>query len=176
MLPAVSYFIILGFSKFFTEVKIKIRNINVLFPTFAIILTIILLLSTANEMPNILSNNNNLLVTNEQVEQASQWFMSYDPNYKNQNIYSDLWPSFSWYLKMNVKPVPIFKNNESFADVGAAKNNTFNQADSNQFNNYLVNNNVDYYFCVRPGLNLTSYKPLKEFDNALGNVIIYERK
>jgi len=71
--------------------------------------------------------------------------------------------------------VPIFKNNETFADVGAAKNNTFNQADSNQFNHYLVNNNVDYYFSVRPGLNLTSYKPIKEFDNALGNVIIYKR-
>jgi hypothetical protein len=176
MLPAVSYFMILGFNKFFTEIKIKIRNINVLFPIFVIILTIILLVSTATEMSNILSTNNNELVTNEQVEQASQWFMSYDPNYKNQNLYSDLWPNFSWYLKMNVKPVPIFKNNETFADSGAAKNNTFNQADSNQFNNYLINNNVDYYFSVRSGLNLTSYKPIKEFDNALGNVIIYERK
>jgi hypothetical protein len=175
MLPSVSYFMILGFNKFFTEVKIKIRNRNVLFPIFAIILTIILLVSTANEMPIILSTNNNELVTNEQVEMASQWFVSYDPNYKNQNLYSDLWPNFSWYLKMNVKPVPIFKNNETFADVGAAKNNTFNQADSNQFNHYLVNNNVDYYFSVRPGLNLTSYKPIKEFDNALGNVIIYKR-
>ena len=36
---------------------------------------------------------------------------SYDPNYKNKNIYSDLWPNFSWYLKTNVKPVPIFKDN-----------------------------------------------------------------
>ena len=178
MLPPVSYFMILGFNKVFNEVKMKIKigNRGILFSIFAIILTIILLLSTATEMPNILSTNKNELVTNEQVEMASQWFMSYDPNYRNQNIYSDLWPNFSWYLKMNVKPVPIFKNNESFADSGAAKNNTFNQADSNQFNNYLVNNNVDYYFSVRPGLNLTSYKPIKEFDNELGNVVIYERK
>jgi hypothetical protein len=175
MLPSVSYFMILGFNKVFNEVKIKIRNKNILFPIFAIILTIILLLSTTTEMPNIFSSNNDLLVTNEQVEMASQWFISYDPNYKNQNIYSDLWPNFSWYLKMNVKPVPIFKNNETFGDVGAAKNNTFNQEDSNQFNNYLVNNNVDYYFCVRPGLNLTSYKSIKEFDNVLGNVVIYKR-
>ncbi len=47
---------------------------------------------------------------------ASQWFISYDPDYKNQNIYSDLWPNFSWYLKTNVKPVPIFKDNQTFEE------------------------------------------------------------
>ena len=75
-----------------------------------------------------------------------------------------------------MKPVPIFKNNETFGDVGAVKNNTFNQEDSNQYNNYLVNNNVDYYFNVRPGLNLTSYKPIKEFDNSSNVVYIKEFK
>jgi len=74
-----------------------------------------------------------------------------------------------------VKPVPIFRDNETFADMGAPKNNTFNQEDSNQYNNYLLNNNVDYYFSVRPGLKLTSYKPIKEFDNSLGNVVVYKR-
>ncbi len=59
---------------------------------------------------------------------ASQWFVSYDPNYKNQNIYSDLWPNFSWYLKTNVKPVPVFKDNQTFPN--GVKNATFNQADS----------------------------------------------
>ncbi len=100
---------------------------------------------------------------------ASQWFESYDPDYKNQNIYSDLWPNFSWYLKTNVKPVPVFKDNQTFAN--GAKNETFNQADSNQFNNYLVTNNADYYLCVREGLNLTSYTPIKQF----GIVTIYKK-
>ena len=175
MIPPVSYFMILGFNKVFNAIKFKIRNKNILFPSFAIILTIILLFSVATEMSTIISANDNELVTNEQVQMASHWFMSYDPDYKNQNIYSDLWPNFSWYLKTNVKPVPIFKNNETFGDVGAPKNNTFNQEDSNQYNNYLVNNNVEYYFCVRAGLNLTSYKPIKEFDNPMGNVVIYKR-
>ena len=101
---------------------------------------------------------------------ASQWFVSYDPNYKNQNIYSDLWPNFSWYLKTNVKPVPIFKNNQTIKD-GGVTNNTFNQADSNQYNNYLLTNNADYYLCVRPGLNLTSYNPIKKF----GIITIYKK-
>ena len=35
----------------------------------------------------------------------------------------------------------------------------------------LVNNNADYYFSVDPGLNLTSYKPIKKF----GNVVIYAK-
>ena len=154
MVPPVAYFMILGLSKVFNTIKFKIRNKNVLFPSFAIILTIILLFSSATQIPDVLQANNNEAVTNEQVQMASEWFINYDPDYKNQNVYSDLWPNFSWYLKTNIKPVPIFKNNETFADVGGLKNSTFNQTDSNQFNNYLVNNNVEYYFCVRPGLKL----------------------
>jgi len=175
MMPPVAYFMILGLNKVFNIIKFKFKNKNILFPAFAIILTTILLFSSATVMSSIVSANNDELVTNEQVQNASQWFISYDPNYKDQNIYSDLWPNFSWYLKTNVKPVPIFRDNETFADMGAPKNNTFNQEDSNQYNNYLLNNNVDYYFSVRPGLKLTSYKPIKEFDNSLGNVVVYKR-
>ena len=131
---------------------------------------LIILLSTATQIPNIQNANNDKSNANPQMEQASQWFVSYDPDYKNQNIYSDLWPNFSWYLKTNVKPVPIFKDNHVFTD-GGVVNNTFNQNDSNAFNNYLVTNNADYYFNVRPGLNLTSYKPIKRF----GIVTIYEK-
>ena len=175
MMPPVAYFMILGLNKVFNIIKFKFKNKNILFPAFAIILTTILLFSSATVMSSIVSANNDELVINEQVQNASQWFISYDPNYKDQNIYSDLWPNFSWYLKTNVKPVPIFRDNETFADMGAPKNNTFNQEDSNQYNNYLLNNNVDYYFSVRPGLKLTSYKPIKEFDNSLGNVVVYKR-
>jgi len=50
-------------------------------------------------MSSIVSANNDELVINEQVQNASQWFISYDPNYKDQNIYSDLWPNFSCILR-----------------------------------------------------------------------------
>ena len=95
-------------------------------------------------------------------------------DYNNQNIYSDLWPNLSWYLKTDVKPVPVFKDNQTYID--GVKYNIFNQTDSNKFNNYLVTNNVDYYFCMRPLINLTSYYPIKEFNNNItGPLIIYKR-
>lgn len=168
MAPPVSYFIILVLSKISNTVNLKIRNINVIFPVIAIILTSTLLLSTINEIPDILIANNGETVANQQIELASQWFSNYDTNYTNQNIYSDLSPNFSWYLKTNVKQVPVFKNNQTFINVN---NNSFTQQDSNQFNNYLVTNNADYYLCIRQGLNLTSYTPIKQF----GSVIIYKR-
>ena len=169
MAPSIAYFMILGLSIVSNIIKLKFKNRDV-FPIFAILLTSIILLSTATQIPNIQNANNDKSNANPQMEQASQWFVSYDPDYKNQNIYSDLWPNFSWYLKTNVKPVPIFKDNHVFTD-GGVVNNTFNQNDSNAFNNYLVTNNADYYFNVRPGLNLTSYKPIKRF----GIVTIYEK-
>jgi len=169
MAPSVAYFMILGLSIISNSLKFMFKNRDV-FPIFAILLTSIILLSTATQIPNVMNANNDKTTANQQIEQASQWFVSYDPDYKNQNIYSDLWPNFSWYLKTNVKPVPIFKDNQVFKD-GGVVNNTFNQNDRNAFNNYLITNNAEYYFCVRPGLNLTSYKPIKRF----GIVTIYEK-
>ena len=101
---------------------------------------------------------------------ASEWFVNYDPNYKNKNIYSDLWPNFSWYLKTDVKKVPIFKDNQTF--LREVKNYSFNQEDSNEFNHYLESNNADYYFSVRQGLNLTSYEQIKQF----GYMSVYKKK
>ena len=170
MAPPVAYFMILGLGEISNNINIKFKNSNIVFPVLAIILTCIMLFTAASQISAILVSNNDKVTTNEQMKLASQWFESYDPDYKNQNIYSDLWPNFSWYLKTNVKPVPVFKDNQTFAN--GAKNETFNQADSNQFNNYLVTNNADYYLCVREGLNLTSYTPIKVF----GNVIIYKKR
>ena len=170
MAPPVAYFMILGLSGISSKIQFKIKNRNIIFPVLAILLTSIILLSTASEIPLILQSNNDKVIANNQMKIASQWLVSYDPNYKNQNIYSDLWPNFSWYLKTNVKPVPVFKDNQTFPN--GVKNATFNQADSDQYNNYLTTNNADYYISVRQGLNLTSYVQIKQF----GYVIIYKKK
>ena len=169
MAPPVVYFMILGLSEISNIHKFKIKNNNVIFPVLTIILTLIILFSNATLIPTIRQANNGDLIANQQIEMASQWFVNYDPNYKNQNIYSDLSPNFSWNLNTNVKQIPVFKNNQTFIGVN---NDSFTQEDSNEFNNYLVTNNADYYFCIRNGLNLTSYKPIKQF----GNVIIYKRE
>ena len=170
MAPPLAYFMILGLSEISKLIKVNIRNRNLTFPLLAIILTSIMLLSTAYQIPYILQTNQDNVIFNEQIESASAWFVNYNPNYKNENLYSDLWPNFSWYLKSNVKSVPVFKGNQTFL-VGVIDFN-FNQTDSNEFNQYLVSNNAQYYFSVRRGLNLTSYTPIKEF----GDLIIYKRK
>jgi hypothetical protein len=161
---------ILGLSGLTNKINFKIINRNSIFLLLAGILTFIMLISSISLIPNILESNHDKLIANEQMELTSQWFVNYDPNYKNENIYSDLSPNFSWYLKTNVKQVPIFKDNQTFSN--GIKNYTFNQEDSNQFNNFLTTNNADYYFCIREGLNLSSYYSIKE----LGYVTIYKKK
>jgi hypothetical protein len=170
MAPSLVYFMIMGLSEISKIIKINFRNRNITFPLIALVISFMVIFSTASQIPFILEENQDNVIFNQQIQSASLWFASYDPNYKNEKIYSDLWPNFSWFLKTNVKPVPVFKGNESFL-VGVI-DFSFNQTDSNQFNNYLVINNADYYFSVRNGLNLTSYTPIKKF----GDLIIYKKK
>ncbi len=169
MAPPVAYFMILGLSEISGRIHVQFKNQNLIFPALAIILTIIMLMSASSQIPAILSSNNDKVILNNEINQSSQWFMNYDPNYKNQNLYSDLGPNYSWYLQTDVKTVPVFKDNQTFAN--GVKNETFNQADSQQFNNFLITNNADYYICLREGLNLTDYTPIKQ----MGDVTIYKR-
>lgn len=169
MAPPIAYFMILGLSKVSKRINIQFRNRNIVFSILAIILVAIMLISTASQIPMILSSNNNKVILNKEIIQSSQWFTEFDPNYKDQNIFSDLGPNYSWYLKTDVKTVPVFKDNQTFAN--GVKNETFNQADSDQYNNFLITNNADYYICLREGLNLTSYTAVKQ----MGDVTIYKR-
>ncbi len=168
MAPAVAFFLVLGLSEISNRLPFKFKKKNITFPILAIILTVMILLSTAAFLPLIEKENNSYKVSNEQVTLISEWFITYDPNYKNEIIYSDLWPYFAWSLKTNVRIMPTFYNNQSYID--GIRNITFSPQDSIAFNNFLVNNNADYYFCVQQ-INLTSYKPIKQF----GTLIIYKR-
>jgi 4-amino-4-deoxy-L-arabinose transferase-like glycosyltransferase len=169
MVPAVSYFLIVGLSWVSNNLDYKIKNRNVTSYIFAIIITLMILSFTTSYLPGIPDANYNLKVMNDNVASASEWLVNYDPNYKNKTIYSDIWPYSGWDLKTNVKMMPIFKDNQTF--YCGVKNYSFSPEDSIQSNSYLKTNNVDYYFCTLPGLNLTSYKSIKQF----GNVIIYTR-
>lgn len=170
MAPPLAYFLIIGLSEFSKHIKLKYRGINLTFTILAIIISILAISSAASQMPVILQSNQDNVQFNQKIISASNWIAVNDPNYKNHEIYSDLWPNFSWDLKTDVKPVPVFKGNNSFF-VGVI-NFSFDQADSDKFNSYLVTHNADYYLSVRSGLNLTSYAPIKEF----GDIIIYKRQ
>ena len=153
MAPPIAYFMILGLSEISKGLNFRIRNINVVFPVLAIILTIFILFSTATQLPVILQGNNGIKLTDEQVEMASHWLVSNDPNYKNKSLYSDLSPNFSWYLDTNVKPLSHTNNNQTM-------------------NSYLVSNGAQYYLSDIPINNLSSYTSIKQF----GNVTIYKKK
>jgi 4-amino-4-deoxy-L-arabinose transferase-like glycosyltransferase len=169
MAPPIAYFMILGLSEISARINIKYKNRNVVFPILTLLLTTIMLLSAASQISDMPNTYKNKVILNGEINQSSQWFMDYDPSYKTQNIYSDLWPNYSWYLQTNVKMVPAFKDNQTFAN--GVKDETFNQVDSDQFNNYLITNNADYYICLREGLNLKSYTVIKQ----IGDVTIYKK-
>jgi len=170
MAPPISYFLILGLSKISDSLKCKIRNKTLISNFFAVILILLLLFSVVAYLPAFQKNMHEVKVASEQMNSASEWLVSYDPNYKNKIIYADKWSAFAWYLKTDVGKVPFFKDNQTF--YYGVKDETISVTDNSAFNSYLDGNNVDYYFSVRKGLNLTHYKPIKQF----GNVIIYERR
>ncbi len=169
MAPSAAYFMVFGLSIISKSIKLKVKNRNLIPTLIAVIITLIMLLSTVSYLPLVPQANNDTKITNEKMEIISEWLVNYDPDYKNKNIYSDIWPNFSWYLKTNVKKVPIFKDNLTYEN--GVKNDTFSTEDSTAFNNYLVKNNAYYYLSIRQGLNLTSFVPIKQF----GNLIIYKK-
>ncbi len=169
MAPGVAYLLILGLSGISNSLKFKIKNRNITFPVLAVILTFTILLSTVSYLPLVYQANYDTKVTNENIDSASQWFINYDPGYKTKVIYADLYPNFAWSLKTNVKMMPIFKDNKTYS--GGVKNLTFTPRDSVAYNRELEDNNADYYFSFRSGLNLTSYRAVNQF----GNLIIYQK-
>ncbi|WP_424355166.1 glycosyltransferase family 39 protein [Methanobacterium sp. MBAC-LM] len=169
MAPAVAYFLILSIIQIYSKLEFKIRNINLTSYLFSIILIIIIILSTISCLSSVQEVNNNLKIIDQNMNSASQWLINYDPNYKTKTVYSDLWPYSGWYLKMNVGMIPIFKEGQMYYT--GTNDHNFNQQDSLAANNYLVRNNVYYCFSTLQKLNLTSYKPIKQF----GKTIIYKR-
>ncbi len=159
MAPPVAYFMILGLSEISKLIKFKVKNRNITFILISIILIIIMITSAVSQITGIEKANGNDF--NKEIEMASIWLEGYDPEYRSKNIYSDFWPNFSWYLKTNVKKVPLFNDNY-----------ILNQSDTKSFNQYLLNNNADYYISVRQNLNLTSYEQIKQF----GFLNIYKKR
>ncbi len=169
MAPPVAYFLILALSYISNKLEFKIKNNNVTPIIISAILTMVLLLSATSYLQDINQSNQRYDVMHENIIHASEWLMNYDPDYKNKVIYSDIWPYFGWYLKTGVKPMPEFKDNQKF--YGGVTDNNITPEENLAYNIELKNNNVDYYFCNRPELNLTYYKSIKRF----GDLIIYKK-
>ena len=155
MAPSMAYFLTWGLSEISNRIPLKIRKNNITFPLIAVFLTLLIFFSTASVLPDIRQSNDIYKVNNEIMNSANEWFINYEPDYKNKIIYSDMVHYSGWYLKTNVSS--IYLKNQKHQEL--------------IYNRELENNNVDYYFSIQKGLNLTSYKPIKQF----GNLIIYEK-
>ncbi|GAB4312148.1 MAG: hypothetical protein Kow0019_10930 [Methanobacteriaceae archaeon] len=147
MAPAFVYFVILGISEISN--KFKIKNLNLVSWVLSLILILIVLSSTFSYI-HAFTDKPDYIVKDSKT--TSEWFKNYDPDYKSKLIYSDLWPTFSWYLKTDVKPMPFFKDNRAF-------------------NHELQKYDVDYYLTVYGNRNLTSYEKVGQF----GTVTVFKK-
>ncbi|MEW6011296.1 MAG: glycosyltransferase family 39 protein [Euryarchaeota archaeon] len=149
MAPAFSYFVILGLSEIVNKLQIKIKGTNLtawVISLFLIFLALSSAVSFLNEMPQ----KEDYIVRDSKI--ASAWFANYDLDYHSKLIYSDAWPTVSWYLGADVKPMPVFK-------------------DSRAFNHELQKYDVDYYFTLYGNRNLTAYDQIAKF----GTVSIFKK-
>lgn len=169
MAPSVSYFLVLGLSEISNGLKLTVKKRNITPPLIALVVSFILILSVVPNLQIIYQSNYDYKVNNNNMDLASEWFINYDPNYKNKIIFSELYPYFGWYLRTNIGMTPKFKDNQAL--YGIVNDYNLTSQDNMALNNYLVSKNVDYYLSNMKGLNLTSYKLIKQF----GNITIYKR-
>ena len=100
--------------KFTYRTIFKIKNRNLTPTLLSLFFIVILLASTISYIPGILNHNVGVTEEVNVTTSASNWLENYDPNYKSKVIYADYWAYFSWYLKMNVRPMPVFKDGVAY--------------------------------------------------------------
>ena len=128
-----------------------------------------ILFSTTSYLLNMYDDRSGDRTTNDYTLAASNWFKEYEPEYKNKIIYADYWPYFSWSLKTEIVAMPVIKDGRLY--YYRLNNYKIDNNSNIQYNEMLNENNVDYYFSDKKGLNLTSYKPINQF----GIITIYQR-
>ncbi len=142
MLPALTYFIILAFTVIIEKYKFKFKNVKLRsWGLYAIVGLIFISSSMAVHSDNAFAHGSGYT-----IQGTSNWLEHYDPNYKNENIYSNDDPAFTWGLKKEVIiAVPsLYVSPEAFS-------------------NYLTSNNADYYIdsFSEPKLDIPGYHIIK---------------
>lgn len=167
ILPPFSYLLIRALE--ITENQLGLIRKRKLTVYLAPIIIVVLLLSTAFYLPTIPEANTYDENLNINIQEASNWLINYDPDYKSQIIFSDIWPHSAWFLQMNIQKMPEFKGNEKYY-LGIENYNP-TEEDSVAANNFLIENNAYYYFSIRNWTNLNNFTVIKKF----GLVTIYKR-
>ncbi len=169
MAPAVAYFFIWGLNQILNLLKDEAINKNIISSIITVALAFMVLSSVSPYLNTFQNENIGMNTLNEKSVVLSAWLVNYDPDYKDKVIYSDIWPYSAWDLKTNVQKMPIFKDGE--AHYFGVNNYGISSRDNLAFNKELKHGKADYYICVRPELNLTSYVPIKKVED----IIIYKK-
>ena len=152
MIPALAYFIILAFSVIIEKYKFKFKQVSLRSWGFYVIVGLIFI----SFILGVLSDNAFVLGSGYTIQGTCNWLEKYDPNYKNENIYSNDDPAYTWGLKKEVIiGVPsLYISTQSFS-------------------NYLIGNNADYYIDAfsEPKLNIPGYHIIKN----ISTTSIYQR-
>ncbi len=150
MIPALTYFIILAlmviekYKYNFKQVKLRTWGL------YAIVGLIFISSSIA-----VHTGHSFIHGSGYTIQGTCNWLEKYDPNYKNENIYSDYDPAFTWGFK---KEVIIGVPSLYVSPVA--------------FSNYLIGNNADYYIdsFSNPKLNIPGYHIIKN----ISTVTVYQ--
>ena len=176
MAPAVSYFLVWGINEILNVLTVKNRNKIIISSIISIYLIFIALSSVQpyldglkGENQGFNEENKGIKSLNEKSAAADKWLINYDPQYKEKVIYSDLWQFSAWHLKTNVKKMPIFQDGEAY--YFGVKKYSISPKDNLEYNKELKSGGADYYICIRPELNLTSYRSVYR----INDLIIYKR-
>ncbi len=172
MAPAVAYFLVWGLENISNNFGLKFKkDINLSYYVLSVLLIIIVLLSTASYFNHPSNQPTDERYAVQLFETSSNWLKGYDSSYQDKVIYADgYWPYFSFYLKTNVRPMPVFKNNNAY--FYELKGYIIGSEENNKYNEELQKNNVSYYFSIRNGLNLIDYNAIYR----INFITLYERK
>ncbi|MEW6011646.1 MAG: glycosyltransferase family 39 protein [Euryarchaeota archaeon] len=158
MIPPLIYFVIFGLNSIYVWSKSNLKHCKPIY-YFTIILIFLLTILPANIW--IINNYESVISSPEKFSYVSEalygsdWIKDNVPEYKEKIIYSDfLWPHFSWYLQMEVKPFLI--ENKSFFIKKLGENEVDVFLSSN------LNDDLENYIILESKGNLTIYaKELK---------------
>ncbi len=125
MIPAVVYFMVLGLSNtgnLIARLTNKLNHKKIISGVLILILGVTLFASALQPYEDKVPYK-----VYGFLEEGAKMMKTYDPQYKEQVIFSDQWPALSWYLKMDVQRgyPQDFKTSDEFSQMLKNSNATY---------------------------------------------------
>ena len=172
MYAPLAYFLVRGLLWATSELKVDFKGKNITKYFIALVLVLMMLLSVFTQYTAIEEANQQNKLFNQESIQTSNWIKNNVPDYKSKVIYADFPSYFAWYLQMDVKQMPFYKNKEKLY-AGGTRDLNLTPEDYVLFKTELERDNPDYYISlVWARMNFTSnYEEAQK----IGSVIIFKK-